>query len=158
MKNRPFQLQFLPQLKGIYQITVMRQCQPALDMVNYNRLCVQPVPCSCRTIAGMAQRHIPLAKLRHNLRRKYIVYQTVILMVMEQPIIIDYNAAAFLPSVLQSEQAVISCCRHSSFAFPINAEYTAFFMKFVHFRTSLHDFSTYFYNLLYFLFPELRAV
>ena len=126
-KDRALQFQFAPELFAVDDIAVMRQGHSALDMVDHDRLRVAAVIASGRAVTHMSDRHIALAEAFQDLRRKHVVDQSGVFIRLKQSVIIDNDAARFLPAVLQRKQSVISGARHIGSFRGKYAEHTAFF-------------------------------
>ena len=78
----------------------MRQRHTPLDMIDHNRLAIQPAVHAGRAVPHMTGRHVSLAQTPHDVGGKHIVDQPGILIGLEQAVIVHHNATAFLPAVL----------------------------------------------------------
>ena len=107
MKDRAGEFQLRPQLIGIADISVMGQSHLALLVIHLHGLAVVPVVCAGGAVTHMPHSHGSGRKMRQFFFRKDLAHLTQILMGMEDPILVHYDAAALLPAVLQGIQAVV---------------------------------------------------
>ena len=76
----------------------------------------------------MADRHSSARQSGKRFMGKHLAHETEILVGTKQPVVIDNNAAAFLPAVLQRVQSVVGKRRNVCFFRCKNAEHAALFM------------------------------
>ena len=114
VEDGPGQLQFIPELGGVAQVAVVGQCHAALLVVDLNGLAVAPVGGPGGAVTGVAHRHSPLGEPVQHLAGEHLPYQPQVLVGGEDPVVIDYNAAALLSPVLEGIQAVVGQPAHIS--------------------------------------------
>ena len=132
VENRTFQFQLVTKLVGIDQVSVVCQCNSSLDMIDHNGLCVVAVIGTGGAVADMPDGNLTASETVENIRSKNVVDKTDVLVGGKGALVIDDNAAGFLPAVLKCEQSVIGgACKVGSFR-GINSEYTAFFSQITH--------------------------
>ena len=113
----------------IDQISIMCNRHRSFHMAHNDGLRIGTARFSGSRIPYMTDRNIPLSELFDLTAVKYLRHQSEILMVGENAPVIDYNAAAFLPSVLKRIERHIChggnvrCIRRD------HAEHAAFFMQ-----------------------------
>ena len=104
----------------------------ALLVIDLHGLTVPPLIAAGRAVARMADRHGAVRKAGQDLRRKDLSDQPEILVRREHAVIIDRDAGALLPAVLQRKQpAVGQMCKVLRLR-SHDAEYAAFFMQISH--------------------------
>ena len=79
----------------------------------------------------MTYRHIAIAKSLKAVFIEHLIYQTQIFIIIEQSIIVHYDAATFLSTVLKRIQSHICLRGYIAFFIGVNAEYPTFFMNIV---------------------------
>ncbi len=122
-------LQLLPQLGGVHQVAVVGHRHGALDVVNDHGLGVGPAAGAGGGVPDMAHSHLPLAQGGQDVLGEDLAHQPQVLMVADDPVIADGDAAALLPPVLEGVEGQVGGNRHILFfTFIIDAKEAAFFM------------------------------
>ena len=129
MEDCAGQLQFAAELGGVTEVPVVRQRHFPLLMIDLNRLAVSAAGTAGRAVAHMADGHIPLRQTRKRIGRKDFADQPDVLMRGKNTIVVDDNAAALLPTVLQGIQAVIYGVSDIRFMRAHYPEHAAFFVQ-----------------------------
>ena len=128
VENRPRQFQFAAELGGVAEITVVGEGHAPFLMVDLNGLAVAPVGGPGGAIAGVAHRHGPLRKPLQNIPAKHLAHQPKILVGRKDTIVVDHNAAALLPPVLECVEAIVDHPSHIGRLRLDDTEHAAFFM------------------------------
>ena len=116
------------QLVCVAEISVVCQGELTFLVVYNNGLAVCAVCAAGGAVAHMPHRHAAIGKLVHYRLCKYIIHRAEILVYGENAVIVNYNAAALLPSVLQCVQRVV-CHSGEIVCLPgVCAEYAALLM------------------------------
>ena len=100
VENGAGKFQFGTQFCGVGKIAVVRERHPPFLVVDDDRLAVAPAGRAGRAVARMRHRHSPFRERRKDRLGEHLAYKPQILVRREQPIVVDDDAAAFLPSVL----------------------------------------------------------
>ena len=87
----------------IAEIAVMHKRHFALLVIDLHRLTVSALIAARCAVARMTDRSGAVRKTAEHLRRKYMLHKPQILMRREHAVIIERNAAALLPAVLQGK-------------------------------------------------------
>ena len=128
VKNRAGVLHFFPKLIGIYKVSVVRQSERTLDVIQDKRLCVVHVERAGSGITDMADTNVALQILKL-ISLKYLVQKpqsAVGIHASFRPVGIGHrNAAGFLSAVLQSFQTKIDGPADISAVRIIDSEHTA---------------------------------
>ena len=130
MEYAAFVFQPRTQLVRIDEIAVVRYRHVSFKVIDDDGLGVFALIQPRSAVTDVAYGDFAAAQFFQNFGRKYVVYQTFILISRKNSVVVYDNSRRFLSAVLQSEQGIIRCfCHLRSFA----AEYTenaAFFMNF----------------------------
>ena len=132
-------LQFMPELIGIAQVSIVCNRQCSFDVAHDKRLGILPDARARGGIPHMADSDLAL-QLPQDLIIEGLRHQSHILITGNDPLVVYGNAAALLPSVLESQEPVVcSICRIQCAIHRIDAEYAALLMWFriikLHYRT-----------------------
>ncbi len=128
MEDRPLQLELIAKLIGIAEIAVVREGELALLMVDLDRLTVCAVVASRRAVADVTDRHGRLGKACKPFWCEDLTDQSEVLVRTKDAVIVDHDAAALLPSVLEGVEPVIGKACYIDRLRRKHTEYTAFLM------------------------------
>ena len=120
------------QLDGVGQVSVVAQSHGAAAMPHDHGLGIGAGAAACGGIPDMAGRHpcAGVGKAGQNRRGKDLVDQTQIPVAVDHTVVVDGDAAALLPAVLQRVQSRVRGCGHILCSCAvIDAEHAAFFVK-----------------------------
>ena len=90
----------------------MGQGHAALLVVDLNGLAVAPDRGSSGAVAGVAYRHGPPGQPGQRLAAEHLPHQPQILVGGKYPVVVDHDAAALLPPVLEGVEAVVGQPAH----------------------------------------------
>ena len=132
-------LQFMPELIGIAQVSIVCNRQCSFDVAHDKRLGILP---DARARGGLP--HMADSDLALQFPQNFIIeglrHQSHIFITGNDPLVVYGNAAALLPSVLEGQEPVVcGICRVQCAIHRIDAEYAALLMWFriikLHYRT-----------------------
>ena len=126
MEDRALQLELTAELRRVRQVAVVRHRHCALDVSDLYRLTVRPRAAAGRAVPDMPDSYRALAERRQCLMIEHLVDKPDILMRREHAVLVDDDAAALLPAVLEGVETVIDGRRYILIASGVNAEYAAF--------------------------------
>ena len=107
----------------------MRDRHSALDVVNYDGLCVAAVVRARRAVADVSEGDAALAERCESALAENIVYKPEILVALENSAVIHRYPAGLLTAVLQCVQTVVYVARYSiADGRRVDAENSAFFV------------------------------
>ena len=109
------------------QISIVCQSHSAFVMIDNDGLGIKPVAFSRRPVSDVADSHVAFAQLIQDFRCKDIIDKSCVLVIIKDAVIVDYNAAALLSSVLQGKQTIICGAGYILCLIAKNAKDTAFF-------------------------------
>ena len=104
MEDGPLELQFLPQRVGVGEVSVVGQSHGSLDVVDHNGLGIAAVGLAGGAVAYMAQGGKPLPQRGQGSGGKDVSCKPQPLVGGENPVVVDHDAAALLPPVLEGQQ------------------------------------------------------
>ena len=107
VKDRTLFLKGISNVPGIGQIAVMRQCQPAFVMVDEQRLQIALAVGTGGRVTHMTHGNIAFSQIGESCGGKHLVDKARIPAGGKDPIVVDDDARALLPAVLQGKQPVI---------------------------------------------------
>ena len=129
VENAAGQFQFLPQLYGIDQISIVTDRQISLAMPDHNGLGVGPARVAAGRIAHVTCSDIAFSKRLQGQSGEDLADQSDVFVKMKNPLAGDGDPGRLLSSVLQGKEPCISVISHAAvFRLP-NPEHTAFFMN-----------------------------
>ena len=132
VEDRAAQLQLLAQLPGVDEVAVMAQSQGALEVVDEHGLSVDAALCAGGAVAAVAHGHAALVQLFQHVAGKDLVDQAHVLVAVDHAVVVDGDAAALLPAMLQGVERVVGGGHHAGFSvLEVDAEYAAFLMQLV---------------------------
>ncbi|MPN36629.1 hypothetical protein SDC9_184139 [bioreactor metagenome] len=138
MEDRALQLVLFAQLGGVGQVAVVPQRHAALDVPHHQRLRVGAAAGAGGGVAAMPHCHFASAQRLQFTGAKHLVHKANVFMQGKHPVVVDRNAAAFLPAVLQCIQTIVTQRGHVQLLFarkhPKNAAFLMqlFCLLFVH--------------------------
>ena len=83
MENGSVHFQFLPQLIGIGQVSVMRQRHTSFYMVDHDGLCIETAAGTGGAVPHMSHGDVSLAQTLQHISGKYVIYQPYIFIIMK---------------------------------------------------------------------------
>lgn len=116
MENRTRKLQFLTQFGIVDKVAVVCYRHRALYVVHHKGLAVDALFIAGCGIADMPDRHASRSEFCKRISVKYLVDKPLIAVRVYNAVVVDGNACALLPAVLQSIECII-CKRGNVFAF-----------------------------------------
>ena len=105
----------------------MRQRHSAFYVVHHDGLCVRSVVAARGAVTHVPHGDVSFAESCKIFGREHVVHQPDVFIRRKNAVVVDDDAAGFLPAMLKREQAVIGGARHVAGGGGINAEYAAFF-------------------------------
>ena len=129
VENRAVHFQFPAQLGGVGQVAVVRKRHTAFDVVDHHRLRVLGRVAAGGAVTDVTDGHLPVAERFERVFFKHVVDESRAFVAMNHAVVVDGDAAAFLPAVLERKQRVIGAGGNVSGFVAVNAEHAAFFMN-----------------------------
>ena len=126
MENGAIHLQLLPELQGVYEISVVGKSHSSFDMIYDYGLGVGSVVAARRSVSDVSHGHISLSKAFYDGLCEHVVHKTDVLMGRKKPVVVYNNTAAFLSPVLKGEKSVIHHRRQVGCLVGENSENAAF--------------------------------
>ena len=132
VEDRASQLQLLAQLPGVNEVAVMAQSQGALEVIDQQGLGIAAALGAGGAVAAVAHGHAALMELFQHITGKNLVDQTHVLVAVDHAVVVDGDAAALLPAMLQGVEGVVGGGHHAGFSvLEVDTEYAAFLMQLV---------------------------
>ena len=129
MENGAPRLQRTAQVVGVADVSVVRQRQPPLAVVDLNGLTVGAVGAACRAVADVPHAQPPGGQAAQDILAENLIDKSQVLVGDEHAVVIDHNAAAFLPPVLERIQPVVNQSCNVGLPGGVHAEHAALLVQ-----------------------------
>ena len=110
----------------------MAQGQSTFEVVDEHGLSVAAILSAGGAVAAVTHSHAALVQLFQHVAGKDLVDQTNVLVAVNHAVVVDGDAAALLPAVLQGVKRVVGGGHHAGFSIlEVDAEYAALLVQLV---------------------------